>query len=74
MNRIPQETVLRAGRAIKILQLAKLPGMDHIAVKLNSELTWNEEHEALWWAKAFELADTEMDVWALADMLRKEMR
>lgn len=46
-----------AGGMLKVLRLARMPGMDAIAVKLNCGLTWEEEKEAEAYDAAFVLAD-----------------
>lgn len=45
-----------AGKMLKVLRLARMPGMDEIAIKLNCELTYDEEKEARLWSHAFEVA------------------
>lgn len=51
-----QMLIERAGRMIKTKRLARTPGMDIVAVKLNNRLTSSELSEAREWARAFELA------------------
>ncbi len=40
-----------AGKQIKIKRLERMPGMDRVAVKLNSGLTYEEEKVAKRWAE-----------------------
>ena len=49
-------TAHRGGQLIKILYLAGQPGMDHIAIKFNCGLTWDEKRAAEKWFRAFKLA------------------
>lgn len=56
----------RAGQLIKIMHLASLPGMDTVAVKLNCGLTWDEKAQAKMWAKAFEFAQRDDNLFDLA--------
>jgi len=54
---ITREQVKLAGRIIKVMRLTNQPGMDRVAIALNtSGLTYSEESEASTWAAAFELA------------------
>ena len=54
-----------------MIRLVNQPGMDAVAVKLNSELTYDEEKIAQLWAQAFELAIEHPDksIFELAAML-----
>lgn len=64
-----------AGRIIKVMKLANTPGMDKIAIKLNSGLTWKEQQEAKHWAKAFELAKQGGDIFVLAsELFRSDLK
>ena len=68
-----RDQVELAGRLVKILRLAGHPGMDAVAIKLNSRLTYDEEKTAKIWAKAFELAQRlgETTLFALATELHE---
>lgn len=56
----------RAAMIRKIVRLAKTPGMDEVAVKLNCEPTHDEIQEAKGWAKALELAAKDDPIFNLA--------
>lgn len=56
-----KEIAHRGGQLIKILHLAKLPGMDDVAIKLNCGLTYDEQRAAEKWFRAFKLARTGAD-------------
>lgn len=68
------EEIKKAAKIVKILYLAGLPGMDEVAVKLNSNPTYAEVLEARKWAIAFELAKRQDTAYALAAILHKEIR
>lgn len=59
----------RAAKLMKIYHLAGMTGMDAVAIKLNSNPTYDEQRLAKRWAKAFELAQRDGDVFALAEEL-----
>jgi hypothetical protein len=64
-----------AGRIRKVVRLAALPGMDEVAVKLNSSrLTWGEMAEVKEWALAFELAQRGGSVYALAHEYHEKLK
>jgi hypothetical protein len=71
-----EEQAERAGRMMKVLKLANMPGMDAVAVKLNCGLTWSEKEEAIVWGKAFEIAEKPdgKDIFTLANELRQALR
>jgi len=69
-----KDQIHRAGQLIKILTLAGSPGMDRVAIKLNSGLTYPEQEQAELWAKAFELAQKRGDLFDLAAELHKSRR
>jgi hypothetical protein len=72
---ISTETSRRAGQMMKVIALARTPGMDSVAVRLNMGLTEAELAEARRWAKAFELAERrDTDIMVLAAELAKEFR
>ncbi len=45
-----------ARKAMKLLYLTNLPGMDAVAIKLNSGLLYDEERQAARWFEAVQLA------------------
>jgi hypothetical protein len=56
MTNDEQKVAHRGGQIIKILRLAGSPGMDHVAIKLNCGLTWDEQKISEKWFMAFKLA------------------
>lgn len=64
-----QDQIIKAGQMMKVVRLAKLPGMDSVAVKLNCGLTYDEELYAKKWAKAFDLATSNKPLFELATEL-----
>lgn len=68
-----EDQIKLAGKLMKIVHLASLPGMDEVAIKLNCGLTYDEEERAKTWARAFELAERGGNAFALAAELHKEM-
>lgn len=62
----------RAATAMKVIHLARLPGMDLVAIKLNCEPTHPEVRTALRWQRALELAATDMSAVDIARALLKE--
>lgn len=62
----------RAAVIIKAFRLARTPGMDDIAIKLNMEPMHAEKQSALQWQRAFELADGPGSAYQLAAELAKE--
>jgi hypothetical protein len=55
MSGLPEEEIIRrAATAMKVLRLVHMPGMDHVAVKLNCGPTYDELKTAKAWFAAFE--------------------
>jgi hypothetical protein len=52
-----EKTIEKAGRIMKLLRMAREPGHDHVSIKLNSGLTYEEKRAAQRWARCFELAE-----------------
>lgn len=52
-----------AAKVIKTAKLRAMPGMDEIAVRLNSEPTYSEVSEAIAWQMAFQLAERKCKGW-----------
>lgn len=50
------EIAVRAATALKIIHLARIPGMDLVAIQLNCEPDHDEVVTALRWIHAIELA------------------
>lgn len=69
-----REEIELAGRMLKVIKLCSMPGMDEVAVKLNCDLTYDEEKVAARWAKAFELAKGGGKLFELANELNKAFR
>ena len=63
-----ESQVERAAKLMKIVQLAN-SGLDAVAIKLNSNPTYEELRQARRWATAFELAQRDSDIFALASEL-----
>jgi hypothetical protein len=68
-----EEHIERAGRILKIIRLAGMPGMDTVAIKLNCGLTYDELQVARRWARAFELAQHEGSVFEHAETLHEKL-
>jgi len=66
------EVIERAAEMIKIIHLAGSPGMDAIAIKLNCGATYEELRVAKRWARAFELAEIDGNLFELAQRLHDE--
>jgi len=54
-----EDTARKAATAMKIIHLARLPGMDIVAIKLNCNPTHEEVETALRWQFALEMATDE---------------
>lgn len=67
-NKMTSEQILKAAKLIKIIRLVN-NGLDAVAVKINCEPTRTEEEAAKYWAKAFELAQTNKSIWEAAEEL-----
>ena len=52
----------RAAKIMKIIALARTPGMDRIAVALNAEATYDEKQAAREWEAALEYAATDKPI------------
>lgn len=64
----------RAASAMKVIHLARLPGMDIVAIKLNAAPTHPEVRTALRWQRAFELAaDPQLTAVDIARKLLEEL-
>lgn len=63
-----ESQVERAAKLMKIVQLAN-SGLDAVAIKLNSTPTYEECRLARRWATAFELAQRDGEIFALASEL-----
>ena len=63
-----------AGRIRKVVRLAAMPGMDEVAIKLNSGLTWEEMLDARCWALAFELAQRGGGLYQLASEYNEKLK
>jgi len=72
MTNDEQKIAHRGGQLIKILRLAGSPGMDHVAIKLNCGLTWDEQRVSEKWFMAFKLARTDGKLFDLAADLYKD--
>lgn len=64
----------KAAKIVKICYLARQPGMDSVAIKLNAGPTYQEIQAAKAWAIAFELAAREDSVWQLVSEYRERTR
>lgn len=53
MIEFTDDQIKAAATAMKILRLAQHPGMDSVAIKLNSQPTYQEIEQAKMWAMAF---------------------
>lgn len=71
MRNFTDEQIIKAAKIMKIIRLSGIPGMDVVAVKLNSEPTWEEQKSARMWAKAFSASATGdlLSAWANAEMI-----
>jgi hypothetical protein len=66
-----REQIERAAKLMKVVRLARSPGMDVVSVKLNCSPTYDEIKIAERWAKAFELAQRDGSVFQYAEELDK---
>jgi len=69
-----KEQIELAARIRKVIHLTSIPGMDDVAVKLNSGLTWDEKETAKRWALAFELAEKGGNLYELVHEYKKRLK
>lgn len=74
MTEFTEDRIKRAATAMKMLRLGAHPGMDAVAIKLNSDPTYREMEEAKMWAKAFELSGTMTRALDVAVDMAREFR
>lgn len=66
MTTLTDTQIEKAAEIVKILYLARQPGMDTVAIKLNRRPTYEEKQVARKWADIFELAQSDETAWNCA--------